>query len=60
MLHGNSAMDIDECYLQGKFAENNKLVKNIAPFPMVSGPDQDSKQKTSGPISVYSKFKISG
>jgi anaphase-promoting complex subunit 2 len=29
MLHGNSAMDIDACYLQGKFAENNKLVKNI-------------------------------
>jgi hypothetical protein len=22
-------MDIDACYLQGKFAENNKLVKNI-------------------------------
>ncbi|XP_011013006.1 PREDICTED: anaphase-promoting complex subunit 2-like isoform X2 [Populus euphratica] len=29
MLHGNSAMDIDECYLRGKFAENNKLVKSI-------------------------------
>ncbi|EEF39961.1 E3 ubiquitin ligase apc2, putative [Ricinus communis] len=25
----NAEMDIDECYLQGKFTENNKLVKNI-------------------------------
>ncbi|XP_050236525.1 anaphase-promoting complex subunit 2 isoform X2 [Mercurialis annua] len=25
----NGEMEIDECYLQGKFTENNKLVKNI-------------------------------
>lgn len=25
----NGEMDIDGCYLQGKFTENNKLVRNI-------------------------------
>ncbi|XP_061986465.1 anaphase-promoting complex subunit 2 isoform X3 [Populus nigra] len=29
MLHRNGAMDIDESCLQGKFTENNNLVKNI-------------------------------
>ncbi|CAI0405950.1 unnamed protein product [Linum tenue] len=27
--HKNGAMDVDECFSQGKFTENNKLVKNI-------------------------------